>query len=325
MTINDRLHDMTNQQTIVATLDPCQHKLDATQCISIFDNGDLTITIDEVTQNVFTQINKQLGIKHICPLCRTRVKKIVPENKRFPLSDSIFSRVKVSPLNVKLHEAGKTAAKVENVIHFRKVELANITNKGRDSIDDGETYQRLAELADDFNGLVSAFGGFLGRILFWTPVSWKAGVFIREMKKATEKRLNHCTWVLSDKDEKTIGSFSLSEIEKEKFDLSGELESLKLYNVGVLLHSSFQRKGVVTELTNHLYDQICRLNFDIDGLWIATRPDNVGVNHIANKLNFTMIKKMDVEQEDLIPFFSSTYIPFNLYFKRISATYTDRD
>ena len=56
----------------------------------------------------------------------------------------------------------------------------------------------------------------------------------------------------------------------------------------------------------------------MDGIWISTRPDNAGVNHIANKLNFTFIKTMSVKHENLIPFFS-IYIPANLYMKNISS------
>jgi len=205
--------------------------------------------------------------------------------------------------------------KTENTIHFKKVELSNIVDQGKNSNDNMESYRRLAELADDFNMLVSAFGPLIGRILYWLPVSWKASAYIEGLDKANKENRKHIEWLLIDKDDKTIGELSLSQIEKERFDLSDELNDLKLYNVGVILHSDFQRKGIVTELSNSLFGQLHNLDLDIDGLFIATRPDNVGVNVIAKKLDFTFIKEMDVKRDGLIPCFSYNYIPTNIYVK----------
>jgi len=207
--------------------------------------------------------------------------------------------------------------KTGNIIRFKKVELSNIVNQGKNSNDDIETYRRLAELADDFNMLVSAFGPVFGRILYWLPVSWKASAYIDGLNKSNKENRKHIEWLLIDKDDKTIGELSLSQIEKEKFDLSDELNSLKLYNIGVILHSDFQRKGIVTELSNSLFSQLHNLDLDldIDGLFIATRPDNIGVNTIAKKLDFTFIKEMDVKRDGLIPCFSYNYMPTNIYVK----------
>lgn len=304
------------------TLAPCSHRLFADESIKIFEAGAHTIVINETAQDAFAQINEQLKIAPAkCPLCTLNVERIDPSpegKRRFPLSESIFSRIQISPLNVDLNAMENTAAKIHHVIHFTRVEIANIINQGQSSSDGGSTYRRLVELANDFNGLVSTCGSVVGRILYWLPTSWKASVFIRAMEEAREKGLASSSWVLSGRDGQTIGLFSLNEIQNEKFELEGELKTFKLFNVGVLLHSNFQRRGIVTELTNHLFDQFCRLNLDIDGLWIATRPDNAGVNHIANKLQFTFIKTMNVRHEHLIPCCSSTYIPMNLYVRRIS-------
>lgn len=304
-------------------LSPCNHNVIEEQCVKAFETQPFTIEVGGVANDAFSQINEQLKDVEIkCPLCERHVERINPSpisNKRFPLSYSLFSRINISPLDVELHEKDNPAAKIKNVIHFTRVEIANIMNQGRHSNDEGMTYGRMAELSKDFNMFVSSLGSIIGRILYWLPTSWKASVFIKDLEKAREKGLLGSSWILSDMNKQTIGLFSFREIEKEKFDLDGELKTLKLYNITVLLHSNFQQRGVVTELTKKLFDQLGGMNLDIDGLWIITRPDNVGVNHIANKLHFSFIKEMRVKYERLIPCFASTYVPFNLYVKRIPS------
>ena len=232
-------------------------------------------------------------------------------------------RLILSPLQIILSVpasgagTGNNETITEDILHFKQVELNNIINQGKNSNDNRETYERLTELANDFNMLVSAFGSVVGRILYWLPTSWKATVYIKELEKAIEKKLPFLEWILVDQNMHTVGSVGLRSIEKEKYDLDDELNSLKLYNIGVILHSNFQRRGIITQLTNKLFDQLCDLNLDIDGLFIATRPDNVGVNTIAKKLNFTFVKEMDVEFDGLLPCCSSNYLSSNIYVKKL--------
>ena len=205
----------------------------------------------------------------------------------------------------------------ETTIRFKRLELANITNEGQNSDDNEESYHRLAELANDFKMLVSAFGSVLGRVLYWLPVSWKAGAYIKELTKAIYEKRPQVGWILVDENEQTIGLLSLCLIEKEKYNLDTDLNFLKLYNIGLMLHSDFQRKGIATELSNKLFNQLGDLNFDVDGLFIATLPNNIGVNVIAKKLNFTFVKEIDVEFDGMIPCFSSYYLPNNIYIKKL--------
>lgn len=303
------------------TLSPCGHTPTVDQFFTSIGYNSFTVSINESAQNAFAQLNEQLRDAK-CPLCKRNIERIVPGSagsQKFPLNDSIFSRISISPLNMELRAVENTAAKVNSVIHFNRIELSNIVNQGLNSNDNGRTYRRLAELANDFNCLVSAFGSVLGRIVYWLPTFWKASAYIKVAEEARQKGRLSASWILSDGNGETVGLLGLSEIEKEKFELDEELNRLKLYNVGVLLHSNFQRRGVVTEITNHLFEKFRRLNLDIDGLWITTRPDNEGVNHIARKLDFSFIKTMQVSHEGLIPCFSSTYIPLNLYVKRLSS------
>lgn len=297
---------------------PCKHSLGGAQCVQAFASSDLVVRLDAEARDVFAQLNAQLtDVAVSCPLCERRIEAIEPVKDGtglFPVSTALMAKVRVTPITVELKAAADRVEKVRTVINFRRVTLRNIQHGGRDAIDGGVTYGRLAELADDFNGLTSAFGWFVGRLLYWLPVSWKAKVYIDAINKAQEKGLADCNWVLSDQHGRTIGMMGLTEIDKGRFDLDEPEASQRLFNVGVLLHSDFQRRGVVTEVTNHLYDRLVRLRGDIDGLWIATRPDNAGVNHIANKLHFNFIKEMAVEEKSLLPCVP-TYMPQNLYVK----------
>lgn len=303
------------------TLSPCGHSLSPEQTMKTLGEKTRVIRIDEIAQPAFAQINEQLQKFPLnCPLCSRRVEKIDPnkvENLRFPMSISIVEQLQISPLNVNLHSVGNREAKSLQRIHFKRIELNNIINKGQHSNDNGTTYQHCVDLANDFNGLVSSFGNVYGRMLYWLPTSWKASAFISGMHTANEKQLTSLSWVLSNDEGRCIGLFSLSQIPNEKFELDDDLRKLKLYNVGAFLHSNYQRRGVITEITNRIYDRFFQLNLDIDGLWIMTRVENEGVNHIAKKLNFTFIKTMNVKHEGLIPCFSDAFIPMNLYIKRL--------
>lgn len=306
------------------TFFPCKDSIDHDQCINAIKEKAFIITFDERTQDVFQQINDQIGdIPVTCPLCERTVTRIGPSQEgitHFPLSTHIFSMVQISPFRVNLHEKNNTAAKIEEVIHFKRLELVNIENQGRNCVDGGETYQRLAEMANDFQMLTSAFGPMFGRILYWVvPTSWKANAYENVLKEADRKNRAWGQWILVSENKQTIGIVCLDQIDKKKFELDydDELGSLKLYNMGVLLHSNFQRRGIVTELSNHIFTQLRHLNLDIDAFFINTRPDNVGVNAIAEKMNFTFIKEMDVKTEGLIPCCSSSYMPTNIYVKKV--------
>lgn len=211
----------------------------------------------------------------------------------------------------------------DNIIRFKQITLNNIEKQGKNSNDAGETYRSLACLSNDFRMLTTAYGPFIGRLLYWCPVSWKASSFIGEMKKMNEEKRSHMQWVLIDKDDSTVGLFSLSELsesEKGKYKFSDDIHSLKLYNFGVMIHTDFQRRGIVTGLMKSLPNQIKnvpQLNGVIDGLFVATRPDNIGMNTISKKLNYSFIKEMDVPVGGVIPCFQSKYMTINVYIKRL--------
>jgi RimJ/RimL family protein N-acetyltransferase len=225
-------------------------------------------------------------------------------------TDSTFS------LKVNLSNKDNWLTKVEHTLKFTQIKLENIENKGNDSSDNGETYRRMAELSNDFNMLMTSFGPVFGRLLYWLPTWWKAKFYITELKKHNEKNLKHIGWVIADDNGQTCGLLSLTEVNKEMYKLDANLQLMKLYNIGLMLHSDYQRRGVATELSQKLLNHVNQLNFDIDALFIATRPDNVGVNTIANKLNFTFVGEMDAKFDGLIPCFSSSYLPSNVYIRK---------
>jgi len=208
--------------------------------------------------------------------------------------------------------------KVEHTIRFTRIEMANIVDKGANSNDDGETYKRLAELANDFGLLVSAFGPVFGRLLYWLPVSWKAKVYINEHKKNTEKDLKYIAWIIADENGQTVGSLSLDQVDKDKYVLNDELQSMNLYNIGLILSSDYQRRGLATELSKHLLSQLPALQIDMDALFIATLPNNAGVNTLAKRLGFTFVAETDAKFDGLIPCFSSSHMPANIYIKRVT-------
>lgn len=140
-------------------------------------------------------------------------------------------------------------------------------------------------------------------------------MLIKGLEKLRNENRPIIQWILSDENNHTIGTCSLSKIKNEEFELDGEIKNFKLYNIGVFLHSDYQRRGVVAAITTQLFDRICRLKLDMDALWIMTRPDNVGVNHIARKLHFSFIKQMDIKRTGFLSWFFPT-AKLNLYVKK---------
>ena len=201
----------------------------------------------------------------------------------------------------------------EHNISFKQVKLSNIIDQGKKSDDMKDTYRRLADLSNDFKMLMTAFGPFFGRILFCLPVSWKANMYIKQLSKDIERNLHYAEWIMIDQNDRTLGILNLKNIDRNKLEMYDD-DDLKLYNIGLMLHTDFQRKGFATELSNQLFNQLPHL--DIDGLIIVTRQDNAGANKLASKLNFVFVKKMDVKVDNMIPCFSHNYLPSNIYIKK---------
>lgn len=296
----------------------CGHGLSAADCASLLSKNPLSIRVDNSVRDAFVQLNEQLNVFRVaCPVCTTRLTGIAPRpgsSGAFPLTDETFARLSIPPLAVDLKANKRQAAETTSIL-FQRIELQNIVDGGKSAQDDGRSYRALAELANDCSGLVSMLGPVVGRLLYWLPTEWKAKVFIGDMQRAQEKGLAGCTWLMRDVSGATIGMINLDELEAHKFAMGERLDLLNLYNVGVLLHSNYQRRGVVTAVTSHLYEALGALRLNMDGLWIRTRPDNEGVNHIAKKLGFEFLKTMSVAEEALLPCCSTTSIPQNLYYK----------
>lgn len=205
-------------------------------------------------------------------------------------------------------------------MRFGRVDLENIEDGGSHSVDQGRTYRALADLANDHQALIHSYGWLLGRILYYLPTRWKAKIYTDAIKKAQQKDRLCLNWVLAldggwGQWGPTVGMINLEEIDNAKFQLTGDLANKRLLNFGAMLHSNFQRRGIITQLNDRLFKQLAAANTDIDGLWIATRPNNKVVNHIAQKLGFTFVKQMDVPHEDFLPIWGTVNIRQNLYVK----------
>ena len=172
-------------------LTPCGDTLIPELAVKTLETDAFEIVISQTAQNAFTQINEQLRVHPIrCPVCNRYVERIDPNlngPKRFPLSEGIFSRIKFSPLNVELKGLEGTANKVHNLIFFTRVEEGNIINRGQNSRDNGKTYQRLAELANDFNGLVSSFGESSGELSIGCLLPGKPHLISKGYRKIVPK------------------------------------------------------------------------------------------------------------------------------------------
>lgn len=301
------------------TFQPCGDRVESNQIALMLDRHPYTIKINTTAQHALSQLEEQLLHKPLtCPLCNRHVVQIIHDSiqhAKYPLTASTIRYLKISPMHVELHDKGNPEAKAPHTIHFRQIELANIVQQGLTSSDEGRTYRALATLSVDFNGLISEFGAVLGRILYWLPVSWKAAMFIKGMEKIRNENRPSIQWTLSDEHNQTIGLCSLTKVHNEDFELDSEIKNLKLYNIGVFLHSDYQRRGVVAAIANQLFARLCTLKVDMDALWIMTRPDNAGVNHIARKLHFSFIKQTDIKRTGLFSWLFPT-ATFNLYIKK---------
>lgn len=302
---------------------PCGDVFNQAQFGAAIGDYPHTISINEAGLQALRQLNQQLQTQSLaCPLCKRKVEYIDTKhlpNQKYPLSCTTIRHLKINTMSIDLHIDPTSATKTRHVVNFTRIDLQNIVNEGRDSIDGGRTFRHLANLSNDYNALLSSQGSIMGRILYWMPTSWKAGAYIRVMEKDREEQKPSISWLLTDAHGQTIGIFGLSKIKNEDFALKGEHEHLKLYNVGVFLHSNFQRRGVVTALTNQLFEQIAQLQLDIDALWVMTLPTNTGVNYIANKLNFTFLKRYDFRHPSFFPCCSESTTTLNLYVKPLQA------
>lgn len=133
------------------------------------------------------------------------------------------------------------------------------------------------------------------------------------------------TWLMSDKEGHTVGECCLDEVEKDRYSLNdGATANLKIYNMGLMLHSSYQNRGIATQLAKLLLSHLDEMNnvkeCGIDALLISVRPNDVKMNSFAKKLNFEFEKNVNIRVEGLLPCVSVTNIPNSLYLKRLSPT-----
>lgn len=209
----------------------------------------------------------------------------------------------------------------DSVIRFIPVLLNNIEKHGKNSNDNCETYRRLSDLSNDFTMLTTAYGPIFGRIIYWCPVYLKASSYIKNMKKKIEKNMTQMEWILVDQNDLTVGLFGLSQLDleqKEKYALNNDLRPLKLYNVGIMLHTDYQRKGICSELLKCLPNQITNMNnLDIEGLFVVTRTDNIGMNTVAKNVDYPFLKKMDAAAKGVVPCISKT-MSVNIYVKLLT-------
>ena len=234
------------------------------------------------TSKALHQINDQIGnldLKCPFPSCGVRIISMYTsklKNKKLSITDDILSIIIVP--SISLDQIG-----INTSLHFKQIILKNIQNKGKNSDDSCDTYMRLSEIANDYPSLINAFGNTIGYLLYYTPTSWKAGVYIREMEKCKENNLPFISYVLVNDKEETVGTISIHKIDQEDYNLNDEYSSLNLYNIGVMLHSKFQREGIVSEISfSHLMYRIKNLSLDIDGFFIATKPSNVVIELLKN-------------------------------------------
>ncbi|MCP5507134.1 MAG: GNAT family N-acetyltransferase [Chlamydiales bacterium] len=295
---------------------PCEHEIEFEQLPNFLENNELEIRVDEEATSVFEQINKSVMERNIlCPVCSMKISKIDSESATFPLSKQTFPFFVLAPIKVSMHERNNKDAVKITTLTLHEVKMANIVNEGTTSDDDGETYRRLSEVANDTITLISIFGPVAGRLLSLFPTSWKARVYRMDIEVSERKKLNHFNWVMVNEEGHTVGTFSLSEIDKKRFSLEESFQSLKLYNVGVCLHSNFHRRGIVSGVAREIFKRISSLKIDIDGFWISTSPENVGVIRLAEKLEFEFIKAWD-DDKKLFPFIK-TSLPRNLYWRTV--------
>ena len=197
-------------------------------------------------------------------------------------------------------------------ISFAPILLKNVECNG-DENDGGETYRRLTELANDKKMLVSSVGPYLGNILYYAFPTWlKAKVYTDGMKKAIAEGMPMGDWMMTNNDGETVGTLGLTKIDNEKYTLDGKWDGKNLYNVGVLLHSKFQRRGLMTQISRALMKRIASADIDIDGFFIYTRTDNVGVNKLARSIGFEYEGEQTVKIEGILSYLLSS-ITSNVY------------
>jgi len=185
-----------------------------------------------------------------------------------------------------MHGQSDKTITTASTLSFFPVKIANITKEGSDSDDNGRTYVQLSAVANDKNTLISSFGCLFGNIMSRIPTSWKAWFYRKQIEGS----------------ERVLGTISLSEIDKRKYKVENELGNLNVYNVGVQLLAEYQRRGIVSGIAKTLFRRFAALNTDMDGFWISTRPSNQGVIHLAEKYQFTYIKRTWLFLLPCIPF-----------------------
>jgi RimJ/RimL family protein N-acetyltransferase len=249
----------------------------------------ISATLSQETASIESQFESQLGVKTVlCPTCASRVHKISLNAFPYPV-------INIAPL--------------PSGLAFKQIFLDNIENQGLYSNDSGDTYRRMAVIANDFFHLTKMFGPVIGRLLYYMPTAWKANLYIENMKKNPG-----WAWLIINPDSETVGILNLSKVDPDRFALDDTLRAKNLYHIGLSLRTPFQGKGILTHLVSTLFDQLPKLQLPIDGICMATRPDNLPINRLAQKLNFALIKTHNTPLFPVLPFWTCS-LNLNFYAK----------
>lgn len=215
---------------------------------------------------------------------------------------------------------------IENVgiIRFKQIMLDNIINDGNESNDDKDTYNRLAEIANDSGILTNTFGTILGKIIYLIPTSWKASMYINEMTT----NINHIGMLLihsTNYGDHTIGVMSTHLVDKLKYHLSEniqskfpEIENVDFYNIGLQIRSQYQNHKIASYLFDNLYlfkTILDKIDNNKKALFIATKPDNNRVIYLVNKFEFIYLSTTVVKRFSYLGDNIRANITYNTYYK----------
>lgn len=210
------------------------------------------------------------------------------------------------------------------IIKFKQILLDNIIDNGNSSNDNKDTYNRLAEIANDSGILINTFGTIFGRIIYLFPTSWKASIYIDEMQ--TNK--NHIGMLLihsTNYGDHTIGVMSTHLVDKLKYHLLKniqskfpEIENVDFYNIGLQIRTQYQNHGIASYLFDNLYifkTLLNKIDNNKKALFIATKPDNDRVIHLTDKFEFIYLSTTVVKRFSYLGDNIRVNITYNTYYK----------
>jgi RimJ/RimL family protein N-acetyltransferase len=202
-----------------------------------------------------------------------------------------IAETELPPVFVTLKATEGTAAR-HTQVRFKRVELKNTLNWGRDSVDAGETYRRLGEISNDKLSLCSQFGDWLGMVVYAMPTWIKACQWNTQAQRAMSKNLEEHIWLAIDEndDGNTLGLISLTELDHQDEGLPRELDGKRVFNVGAHFLAVYRDQGLATQVSAHCLSQLSGMmessSSHIDTLWISTMPQNLAVQKLAANLGF---------------------------------------